>query len=341
VILHPDDVTGALSQLLQYFAHPAENTLAQLEAYRGLSLDAFLRAPGALPAARVTTRWRVPGLVSEDVVFPSLYEPIEPTFRRRYLADYRETHTVYARRLRPSSASARRRPRLLYLHGYMQPETYLEELSLLAGMALLLDAEVVQLQPPYHGRRTPRGSRFGGEFYWSADLVRSLEALRQNLLDARTLLGWLLADDPRPVGVMGLSLGGVLALILTCLDERLAFSIPLVAHMDLGALVADAPVLAHMRRELRRFGWGVREFATLMSEMGWPALLPRLPPERIHLFAASNDRFFDPAVVEAMWRRFGQPPIRWYPCSHMGFIAHLPEVIGAVRELIDRRPAAG
>jgi hypothetical protein len=32
------------------------------------------------------------------------------------------------------------------------------------------------------------------------DLVRSFEALRQTLLDARTLLGWLLASDARPVG---------------------------------------------------------------------------------------------------------------------------------------------
>jgi pimeloyl-ACP methyl ester carboxylesterase len=340
MLLHPDEVTGALSQILQRFACPTQNTLADLDAYRGLSLDAFFRAPGELPTARVTRRWCLPRLVvSEDVVFPSLYEPIEPRFRQRYLDDYRETHTVYARRIRP--LSARRRPRLLYLHGYMQPETYLEELSLLAGMALLLDVEVVQLQPPYHGRRTPRGSRFGGELYWTADLVRSLEAMRQNVLDARTLLGWLLAEDPRPVGIMGLSLGGLLALILTCLDERLAFSIPLVAHMDLGALVADAPVLAHMRRELRQFGWDVEEFGKLMSEMGWQELLPKLPPQQIHLFAASNDRFFDPAVVEAMWRRFGQPPIRWYPCSHMGFIAHLPEVIGPVRALIDGRHAAG
>jgi pimeloyl-ACP methyl ester carboxylesterase len=336
-LVHPDDVTGVLSQALQLFAHPSRNTLTDLDAYRGLPREELFPAPGRVRGARVTTRWRLPGIVSEDIVFPSLHRPIEKGFRRRYRSEYRETQLVYARRIRPRSA--RRRPRLLYLHGYLQPETPLEELVLLAGMALRLDVEVVQLQPPYHGRRTPRGSRFGGEYYWTADLVRSFEALRQNLLDARSLLVWMLEKDPRPVGVLGLSLGGALALALTCLEERFAFSIPLVAHMDLAALVADAPVLAHMRRELRRFGWGTPELEKFFTEIGWNDLNPRLSPERIQLFAASDDRFFDAKVVKEMWRRWGRPAIQWVPSSHMGFIAHLPEVVAQVRNFIDRQHA--
>lgn len=202
-------------------------------------------------------------------------------------------------------------------------------------MAELLDVEVVQLQPPYHGRRTPRDSRFGGEWYWTADLVRSLEAVRQNLLDARTLLSWLRAADPRPVGVMGLSLGGVLAAALTCLDERFDFSVPLIAHMDLAAMVADAPVLESMRRELRGFGWGMEEFGKFVAEIGWYDLAPKLPPRCIRLFAASDDRFFARAVVEDMWRRWGRPQINWYPCSHMGFLTHVLEVMAEVRRFVD------
>jgi dienelactone hydrolase len=333
-LLHPDDLTGALSRVLGLIAHPAANTLAALDAYRGLPVRVLFPPPRTVPAARVTTRWRLPGLVGEDVVFPSLHQPIEARFRRRYRHEYRETHTVYARRIRP--ATARHRPRLLYLHGYMQPETYLEEFALLAGMARRLDVELVQLQPPYHGRRRPRGSRFSGELYWTADLVRSVEALRQTVLDARTLLGWLLREDPRPVGVSGLSLGGALALILTCLDARFAFSAPLIAHMDLAALMADAPVLARTRAELRAFGWTAADFRRFVTDIGWYRLRPKLSAEHIHLFAASDDRFFDPAVVEAMWRRWGRPPIRWYPCSHMGFVARLPEVLPVLRAFIDR-----
>ena len=336
-IPHPDIVTGALSEILQLGARPVANTLGDLGTYAGRPLEDLFPAPKRVPEVRVSARWRLPGLVSEDLVFRSLHVPIEPRFRRRYREHYREAHDVYARRIRP--AAARRRPRLLYLHGYMQPETYIEEFALLVGMALELDAEIIQMQFPYHGRRTPRGARFSGELYWTADLVRSFEALRQTLLDARTLLSCLLAENARPVGIAGLSLGGALTLSLTCLEERFAFSVPLIAHMDLGALVADAPVLGKMRRDLRSFGWGDKEFGAFVASVGWHQLLPKLPVDRILVIAASNDRFFDPRVVKRMWKRWCKPAIHWYPTSHMGFIAHLPKALREMRAFIDQHVA--
>jgi len=333
--LHPDLVVGALSEILQSVVGPVANTLADARIYAGLPLEELFPAPQTVPKVAVTARWRLPGVVSQDLVFPSLHVPIEPKFRRRYRQQYRETQRVYARRIRPLGAL--RRPRLLYLHGYMQPETYLEEIALLTSMALRLNVEVIQMQPPYHGRRAPRASRFSGELYWTADLVRSIEALRQTLLDARTLLRWLLEQDDRPVGITGLSLGGALTLSLTCLEQRFAFAIPLIAHMDLAALVADAPVLARMRRDLRSFGWGRKEFDAFVKSLGWYDLSPQLPVDSIFLFAASEDRFFDPRVVRKMWQRWHRPAIRWYPTSHMGFIAHLPEALSSMREFIDRQ----
>jgi pimeloyl-ACP methyl ester carboxylesterase len=333
--LHPDLVIGGLSRLLQGVANPVSNTLADADIYAGRPLAELFPAPEKLPKVTVTERWRLPGVVSEDLVFRSSHVPIETKFRKRYVSQYRETHLVYARRIR--LASARRRPRLLYLHGYMQPETYVEELALLTSMALRLNVDIIQMQPPYHGRRAPRASRFSGELYWTADLVRSVEALRQTFLDARTLLRWLLEQDARPVGLAGLSLGGALTLSLTCLEERFAFSIPLIAHMDLAALVSDAPVLTKMRRDLKSFGWGRKDFSQFVASLGWYQLAPKLPRENVFVLAASEDRFFDPDVVERMWKRWRKPAIRWYPTSHMGFIAHLPEALGSMRNFIDRQ----
>ena len=334
-ILHPDLVIGGVTELLHGVANPVANTLADVGTYVGRPLEELFPAPEAVPAVTVTTRWRVGGVLSEDISFRSLHVPLEPKFHRRYLRDYREAGRVAARRIRP--AAAHDRPRLLYLHGYLQPETLVEELALLTTMALQLNVEIIQMQAPYHGRRAPRASRFSGELYWTADLVRSFEALRQTLLDARTLLGWLLAKDTRPVGVAGLSLGGVLTLSLACLEERFAFAVPLVAHMDIAALVSDAPVLTKMRRDLRSFGWGKKEFDDFVRGIGWFELRPKLPSDRVLMIAASDDRFFDPRLVRRLWRRWGKPAIRWYPTSHIGFLMHLPEVLGVMREFIDRR----
>lgn len=332
--LHLDDVLGSLAGLARWVRSPVRNTLDRLSAYEGVPLNELFPAPTGLPAVRWRPRWRLPGMESEELAFPSQHEPLEPHFRRHYHARRRRIHTVTARRIRP--AGVRGRPRLLYLHGFMQPETWIEELTLLTTMARSLDAEVVQIQPPYHGSRKPRRSRLDGEAYWTADMVRSIESLRQSLLDARTLLAWLRAESPTPVGVSGLSLGGALSASLTCLEPGFAFSAPLIAHMDVGAMVVDAPVLGAMRDDLRRFGWEPEDVGRFMQRIGWNDLGPVVPRERIQLFAASEDHFFRPELVEAMWRRWGEPEIAWYPCSHMGFLPHLPDALRRLRALVDR-----
>ncbi len=331
--LHLDDLAGRLVRLVQLLRPRVRNTCDQLGVYEGLAPDVLLPAPPRVPTARRRRRWRLAGFESEDIWFPSQHEPLEPGFSSHYRARNRRIKTVFARRIRPEAAAGR--PRLLYIHGYMQPETPIEEVALLSTMAGVLDVEIVQLQPPYHGRRKPRRSRYDGELYWTADLVRSIESVRQSLLDARSLLLWMRAQDETPVGVCGLSLGGALAATLTCVEPGLAFSAPFIAHMDLGALLADAPVLTAMRDDLRRFGWEPEDFANFMDRTCWNDLRPVIPRERILLFAADDDHFFRPETVESMWRAWGEPRIHWYPGSHLGFLGSLPGAVGRLRELVD------
>jgi dienelactone hydrolase len=252
-LTHLDDLTGVLARALQVLRPTPRNTLDRLGVYEGLEPDVLFPAPSRVPAVERRARWRLGGLASEDLTFPSLHDPLEPAFRRYYHARQRRIHTVYVRSIRPDAAA--HRPRLLYIHGYMQPETLIEEFALLSTLSRVLQMEVVQIQPPYHGRRKPRSSRFDGELYWTADLVRSIESIRQTILDARTLLAWMRKESSQPVGIVGLSLGGALAAALTCLEPGFAFSAPVIGHMDLAALVTDAPVLGAMRADLARFGW--------------------------------------------------------------------------------------
>lgn len=330
---HLDEVAGALVRMVQVLRPAARNSLDRLGAYEGKRLDAMFPAPRRLPRVTRRMRWRLPGVVSEDLSFRSLHEPLEPVFRRYYKARPRPNHMVYARSIRPVATEGR--PRLLYIHGYMQPETFVEEFGLLVTMAQMLQMEVVQMQTPDHGRRKSRGARWDGELYWTADVVRSIESVRQTLIDARTLLAVMQKESPQPVGISGLSLGGALAASLTCLEPGFAFSAPFIAHMDLGALVADAPVLGAMREDLQRFGWSPRDFGAFADRIGWNDLTPVIPPERICLFAARDDHFFRAPVVRAMWRRWQKPRIHWYPTSHLGFLTHLPDAVTRMRSFVD------
>lgn len=327
-------MTGVLVRPLQLLRSKPRNTLGRLAAYEGLARETLFPAPDRLPRVRRRQRWSLPGFENEDLAFASLHEPIETLFRDHYHARSRRIQTVYARRIRPNGTTGR--PRLLYIHGYMQPETVIEEHGFLGVIARTLDVEIVQLQPPYHGRRKPRSSPYDGELFWTADVVRSFEAMRQTILDARTLLSVMLDESPAPVGVAGLSLGGAFSASLACLEPRFDFSAPLVAHMDMGALLRDAPVLGAMRKDLARFGWTPAEFGAFFRRIGWDDLVPVIPTDRILLLAAEKDRFFDADVMRAMWRRWGEPEIHWYPTSHMAFVPHMPSAVGHLHRFINR-----
>ena len=328
-----DDMAGVLVRPLQLLRSRPRNTLDRLRAYDGVPRDELFPAPDRLPRIRTRRRWSLPGFENEDLSFASLHEPIEPLFNEHYHARSRRIQTVYARRIRPKGTEGR--PRLLYIHGYMQPETVVEEHGLLGAMARTLDVEIVHLQPPYHGRRKPRSSPYDGERFWTADVVRSFEAMRQTILDARTLLSVMLDESPSPVGLAGLSLGGSFSATLACLEPRFDFAAPFIAHMDMGALLRDAPVLGAMRKDLARFGWTQREFGDFFSSIGWDELVAVVPADRILILAAENDRFFDADVLRAMWHRWGEPEIHWYPTSHMGFLPNMPNAVGHLRRFIN------
>lgn len=329
-----DDVAGVLVRPLQVLRSRPRNTLDRLGAYEGLRQDQLFPAPERLPRVRTRPRFSLPGFENEDLSFASLHEPIEPLFKEHYHARSRRIQTVYARRIKPNGTEER--PRILYIHGYMQPETVVEEHALLGVIARTLNVELVQLQPPYHGRRKPRSSPYDGERFWTADIVRSLEAMRQTIVDARTLLSIMLEESPTPVGVVGLSLGGAFSATLACLEPRFFFSVPLIAHMDMGALLRDAPVLGAMRKDLARFGWGPGHFGQFFTRIGWDELAPVIPASRMLLIAAEKDRFFDAEVLRKMWSRWDEPEIHWYPTSHMGFIPHMPSAIGHMHRFLHR-----
>ena len=336
-VVHPDAITGRMAAALHLVARRTENTLDRVGVYRQAGLRGLFPPPPDTPVPVVRTpRWRLGGWAGEDWSFTSLHRPLDAVHAEKTRRECPENATVWARRIAP--VGRRARGKLLYIHGWLQPETRLEEMGLLWPLARHLDLEIVQMQPPYHGRRTPRHARFGGELFWTADMVRSMESVRQAVLDARTLLGRMLADegDPRPVGVSGISLGGFFSLLLACVEPRLAFALPLIAHVELGAIIRDAPVLSRMRRELSAHGWSVDDLMTFIDECDWSALRPVLPLDRIQVHVADDDRFFDPEVSRRMLERWGQPETRWWSASHMSFIPQLPRVARDLQGFVDR-----
>lgn len=329
-----DGVAAFFGRVVLRRSPPSPNTLMHLGGYRGRTPDELFAAPHALPHVTVTPRWRLAGLECRHLSFPSVHDPLAAEFRHRHATDYQLNNRVHVRWLKHRDAE--RRPTMVLLHSWMQPDTILEELTLLPWLARRLGVNVARMQLPYHGRRRPECSRFDGELFWTADLVRTFEAIRQSVIDARSLTSWLLANEAESVGAAGLSLGGMMTLALTALDDRLAFSIPVAAHLDLAGVLADASLLRPMREELARHGWGPAEVDAYIASVGMKDLQPRIPRERILFVAGVHDRLLAAHRTEALWRQWGEPAIHWYDAGHLGIFTQLGSTTRVMRDFLER-----
>jgi pimeloyl-ACP methyl ester carboxylesterase len=244
-----------------------------------------------------------------------------PRYRERHDEQYTANHTAYARWLLPTGQ--RRRRALIYVHGWLEPGSWVEEATLFRRWTKTLDTDVIHFALPFHGRRNPSGALFSGELFWTADLVRSTEGVRQAVHDVRQLVAWLRAEGYEEVGVTGLSLGGAITMLLACLDPAPDYIIPIIAHLRLHDVVEHAPIMWRMKRDLDAWGVDSAQRRTLFERLGLSRYQPRLPAERQLWIEAREDVYIDAALVEAQWDEWGRPPICWLPGGHMTIALHV------------------
>jgi hypothetical protein len=83
-----------------------------------------------------------------------------------------------------------------------------------------LGISVLRLSMPYHDIRMPAEIR-RADYAVSANIGRTLDAVRQGVIDIRCCLDWLEAQGYRQLGVLGTSLGSCYAFIASAHDERI------------------------------------------------------------------------------------------------------------------------
>jgi pimeloyl-ACP methyl ester carboxylesterase len=334
-----DRLVGGLSHLLHL--RPAQlNTVDDVGPYLDIPASVLFPAP-VEPRYLTRTRSRLPrpgGRVVEVLRWHSQHVPICPHYRARHAGEYHLNQTVTARWWHPRSGP--RAKALVYVHGWLEPGPWIEEAVLLPRFYDELGVDVLHVQLPFHGSRNPKSALFHGEFFWSADLVRSFEAVRQSCIDARTLVTWLRAQGYDEIGVTGISLGGSIAMVLACLDPPPDYIVPIVSHLRLAEAVEEAPILWRMKADLERFGVNAARRKDIFRRFGLESLQPVLPPERQLWIMARDDAYIAAPLVEAQWHAWGEPPIEWIPGGHMTFPLSLGRIVERTRHFHAALPRA-
>jgi hypothetical protein len=180
---------------------------------------------------------------------------------------------------------------------------------------------VVFVAHPLHFERTPPGA-YSGELVVSADVVLTVEAFRQGVIDMIGAVNWLRSEGHGTVGVFGYSLGAYLAGIMAAVRDDWAFVVLGGGGDSPVSPILDTPLGRNIREDLAACGMLDRARLSRAWKVISPAAFsPRVPRERILLIAGRYDRIMLPASVRRLWRAWGRPRIRWMNRGHYALLA--------------------
>ncbi|HVW01406.1 MAG TPA: prolyl oligopeptidase family serine peptidase, partial [Planctomycetaceae bacterium] len=181
---------------------------------------------------------------------------------------------------------------------------------------------------PYYGERRARGS---SRRMISRDPRESVVGMTQGVLDVRRARQWLAdrpeVDDER-MGVMGISLGGIMAALSGAADPQFRSIAVMIAGGKLARSIWENPIPeAGQFREAWQAAGGTQEsFERILDEVDPARYGERLRDRRVLLVAADHDEVFPQASVRALWDSTGRtaklvwmPEVGHYTCIRFLF----------------------
>ena len=216
-------------------------------------------------------------------------------------------------------AHERRAPRatVLALHGFSMGTPRVDAWAMFASAWFARGLDVALLTLPYHGARTPRGTRFSGQRFADPNPATMHEAVRRAIYEIQLVRSWLRAQSGRPVGLLGLSLGGYLSALTAGLVDDLDFVVPMVPPVCIGDLAWRFFATSRAQGQGSAPAYTLGELRA-MYRVHSPLTFPlRIERRRALIVAGRGDRIVPPEHPHALWEHWGRPAIPWLSGSHL------------------------
>lgn len=283
--------------------------------WQSVDPEDFYAVPATPPKLSFHSLWRGRERIRARFTFPSLDQ-----------TPYSENNQVHG--LANLAPEGRSRAALIVIHGHrMSSYTALEWFAIPASR---LGLDVYYIALPFHMQRAPYGT-WSGQLSLNASIEGTALAFRQGVRDVRALISWIEAERGMPVGLAGISLGAYTSCMTAVVDPRPRALVSILGGASLAQIHWDGYMMGMPKRQLMEGGITFARLEKYWSVLGPGYWKPSLPKERILMLAGKFDPIVTPGNVEKLWRAWGKPRIRWYPCGHGTIVMYYRE---AVQEIL-------
>ncbi|MCA1594393.1 MAG: abhydrolase domain-containing 18 [Acidobacteria bacterium] len=179
----------------------------------------------------------------------------------------------------------------------------------------------LRLTLPYHEERRPAELE-RADYLVGSNVGRTIQSMRQAVLDARAAVAWLESQGYERVGIEGTSIGSCVAFLTFVHDEHIKVGV----FNHVSGYFADVVWQGISTRHVRA---GIEEALTLeelreawlpISPLPFAERLRVMPPRPVRFIAARYDLTFPADLsrdVIAKVRSLGVPlDVAWLPCGH-------------------------
>ncbi|MDN5926510.1 MAG: dienelactone hydrolase-related enzyme [Hyphomicrobiales bacterium] len=179
---------------------------------------------------------------------------------------------------------------------------------------------VVEIAMPYHFERSRPGS-LHADYMLSANIGRTIQSVRQAVLDGRKLIRWLKREGYRDISILGMSLGSWVAGLVAAHDTAVSKASLFLTAGDLADMVWTGRATRLIRESLEseiersdlRRAWGPLNLENYAHSLARPDL-------DLHIVLAKRDKVVLPELSERFMQRLkaagAKPNILELNCGH-------------------------
>lgn len=209
-------------------------------------------------------------------------------------------------------------PAMIVLHEWL-PTNLKNEFVIAGQLAQAQIASLVIIQPFSINRRpvphVPEGELLTG------NVPQMLAGIHQCVLDVRRGIDWLSKRpdiDPQRLGITGISIGGIIGPLVSGVDPRLRYVVPIDGGGDVADLVWSSPFLKGFKPELLRRGYTRQTLKAALLPIEPTAWQQNFDPKNALLFNGRYDVFVKPDQARLLSKSLGGAPIVWLNTGHYG-----------------------
>jgi dienelactone hydrolase len=179
------------------------------------------------------------------------------------------------------------------------------------------------VQMAYYGPRRPPGSNLR---LVSTDFFRTMDAIRQTVLDLRCATAWMASRpelDAARLGILGTSLGSFIGTLTAEMEPRLGRVAVLLGGGGLVDGYYNHPQAAPFRILWESLGGTREQVARALAPVDPLTCAANIRDRKVLIMAGKRDEIVPPKMATALWEATGKQKIVWFDCTHYGAILYL------------------